>query len=113
MIKPGITTSEFWAHVIVLILAGITVVGSLFHPGFKVRSSVQTWVPVGAVLCAVISHAFYASGRAGLKKRALDLVHVLGEALPAIEGAAPPTPAGKVVTEVAQSIAGTVGQTTP
>lgn len=111
-IKSGVTTSEFWLHLFVQLIAlAAAVLALLFHKTLAIPASAAAWVPVAGVIAATVSSAFYGHGRTSLKLRHLGQEAIA--ALPSIAKALPATATGAQVASVvtqAETIAGTVGQ---
>lgn len=70
-VKPGWTTSEWWSHILTLVVAVGVAVAGVIHPGYTVPAFVAQMAAPAAAGLAAISTAVYAWSRTQVKKAAL------------------------------------------
>lgn len=70
-VKPGFTTSEWWSHILTLVVAVGVAVAGVIHPGYTVPSVVAQLAGPAAAALAAISTAVYAWSRTQVKTAAL------------------------------------------
>lgn len=79
VVKPGLQTSEFWTHLLTVVVSAGTVAATAVHPGFKVPALVSELTAPAAVLAAVVSQVVYTLSRFGLKKAALPALEAVAK----------------------------------
>lgn len=85
-LKPGLRTTEFWAHAIVSLISLLVAVG-LVPVGLPQRD--QTWVQLGAFLAAALATGLYALSRGKVKAGASSLVTLLDHAITTLYSGGP------------------------